>query len=116
MERRAGRDEAEEAYGDYQLVVDAIADRLLDIRESYARSLDEDAAERVPRRRSRARRRRATAATRRCSPISTLEPCDVSGRLRATARRVARLQKPRELEMRRRLRRATLLESERPSA
>ena len=29
---RAGRDEAEEAYGDYQLVVDAIADRLLDIR------------------------------------------------------------------------------------
>ena len=34
---------AEEAYGDYQLVVDAIADRLLDIRESYAHSLDEDA-------------------------------------------------------------------------
>ena len=37
--------EAEEAYGDYQLVVDAIADRLLDIRESYARTLDEEAAE-----------------------------------------------------------------------
>jgi hypothetical protein len=36
--------EAEEAYGDYQLVVDAIADRLLDIRESYAYTLDEDAA------------------------------------------------------------------------
>ena len=35
---------AEEAYGDYQLVVDAIADRLLDIRESYARTLDDDAA------------------------------------------------------------------------
>ncbi|MSO95299.1 MAG: hypothetical protein EXQ81_05835 [Thermoleophilia bacterium] len=35
---------AEDAYGDYQLVVDAIADRLLDIRESYARSLDDDAA------------------------------------------------------------------------
>jgi len=35
---------AEEAYGDYQLVVDAIADRLLDIRESYARTLDEEAA------------------------------------------------------------------------
>ncbi len=34
---------AEDAYGDYQLVVDAIADRLLDIRESYAHSLDEDA-------------------------------------------------------------------------
>ena len=35
---------AEEAYGDYQLVVDAIADRLLDIRETYARSLDDEAA------------------------------------------------------------------------
>ena len=40
----AAADEAEEAYGDYQLVVDAIADRLLDIRESYAGTLDEDAA------------------------------------------------------------------------
>ncbi len=37
-------EEAEEAYGDYQLVVDAIADRLLDIRESYSQSLDEEAA------------------------------------------------------------------------
>ena len=36
---------AEEAYGDYQLVVDAIADRLLDIRESYASSLDDDATD-----------------------------------------------------------------------
>lgn len=35
---------AEEAYGDYQLVVDAIADRLLDIRESYASTLDDDAS------------------------------------------------------------------------
>ena len=40
----AHADEAEEAYGDYQLVVDAIADRLLDIRESYSRSLDEGAS------------------------------------------------------------------------
>lgn len=40
----ASADEAEEAYGDYQLVVDAIADRLLDIRESYSQSLDEEAA------------------------------------------------------------------------
>lgn len=37
-------EEAEEAYGDYQLVVDAIADRLLDIRESYLQSLDDEAA------------------------------------------------------------------------
>jgi hypothetical protein len=37
-------DAAEEAYGDYQLVVDAIADRLLDIRETYASSLDDNAS------------------------------------------------------------------------
>lgn len=42
---RSGRDEAEEAYGDYQLVVDAIADRLLDIRETYAATLDADTAD-----------------------------------------------------------------------
>jgi hypothetical protein len=40
---RAGRDDAEEAYGDYQLVVDAIADRLLDLRETYALTLSDDA-------------------------------------------------------------------------
>jgi hypothetical protein len=40
----AGRDTAEEAYGDYQLVVDAIADRLLDVREAYASTLDGETA------------------------------------------------------------------------
>ena len=40
----AHADAAEEAYGDYQLVVDAIADRLLDIRESYCPSLDDAAS------------------------------------------------------------------------
>lgn len=40
---RAGREEAEEAYGDYQLAVDAAADRLLDIRETYAATLAADA-------------------------------------------------------------------------
>jgi hypothetical protein len=39
----AAAEEAEEAYGDYQLVVDAIADRLLDIRESYSQSLEASA-------------------------------------------------------------------------
>ncbi len=39
---RAGREDAEEAYGDYQLVVDAIADRLLDLREAYAATLPDD--------------------------------------------------------------------------
>jgi hypothetical protein len=40
-----GRDESEEAFGDYQLVVDAIADRLLDIRETYRRTLAPEADE-----------------------------------------------------------------------
>lgn len=40
----AGRDETEELYGDYQLVVDAIGERLYDIRETYAGTLDDDAA------------------------------------------------------------------------
>ena len=34
----------EELYGDYQLVVDAIGERLHEIRESYARSLDDPTA------------------------------------------------------------------------
>lgn len=42
---RAGVDEAEELYGDYQLVVDAIGEALHDIRETYAATLDESTAE-----------------------------------------------------------------------
>lgn len=42
---RAGRDDAEELYGDYQLVVDTIAERLLDVREAYAATLEDDAAD-----------------------------------------------------------------------
>ena len=42
---RAERAETEELYGDYQLVVDAIGDRLLDIRETYAAALADDAAD-----------------------------------------------------------------------
>jgi hypothetical protein len=42
---KAGREEAEELYGDYQLVVDAIADRLLDVRETYAGTLEDAAAD-----------------------------------------------------------------------
>jgi hypothetical protein len=42
----AARDDSEELYGDYQLVVDAIAEQLLDLRETYASSLDEGTAER----------------------------------------------------------------------
>ena len=40
----AERDEAEEAYGDYQLVLDAAGERLAELRDTYAATLDEDAA------------------------------------------------------------------------
>ncbi len=40
----ADRDESEELFGDYQLVVDAIGERLYDVRESYAGTLDETTA------------------------------------------------------------------------
>jgi hypothetical protein len=62
---RAGRDEAEEAYGDYQLVVDALADRLLDLRESYAATLDGDALDDY-------RRAFAAAAARRFKRYASL--------------------------------------------
>ena len=39
---RASADESEELYGDYQLVVDAIGERLYDIRETYAATLGDD--------------------------------------------------------------------------
>ena len=42
---RADRDEAEDLFGDYQLVVDAIGDRLLDLRETYAATLEDDVAD-----------------------------------------------------------------------
>jgi hypothetical protein len=42
---RAGRDETEELYGDYQLVVDAVGERLYDLREAYARTLENGAAD-----------------------------------------------------------------------
>jgi len=41
----AGADDSEELYGDYQLVVEAIGERLYDIRETYAARLDEGAAD-----------------------------------------------------------------------
>jgi hypothetical protein len=37
--------DSEELYGDYQLVVDAIGERLYDLRETYASSLDERTAQ-----------------------------------------------------------------------
>jgi isocitrate dehydrogenase kinase/phosphatase len=42
---RAGRAEAEERYGDYVDVVEAGTEVLADIRDHFARTLDDDAAE-----------------------------------------------------------------------
>jgi hypothetical protein len=39
----AGAGESEELYGDYQLVVDAIGERLYDLREAYAATADDPA-------------------------------------------------------------------------
>ena len=41
----AAREDTEELYGDYQLVVDQIAEQLLDLRETYAATLDDETAE-----------------------------------------------------------------------
>jgi hypothetical protein len=54
----AERDEAEEAYGDYQLVLEAIADRLGEIRDAYATTLDDDTADAYERAFERAARKR----------------------------------------------------------
>ena len=40
----AEREEAEEHYGDYLLAVEACADRLGEVRDGYARTLDDDPA------------------------------------------------------------------------
>ena len=42
---RADRDEAEERYGDYQDLVETGTEALADIRDTYARTLDDETAE-----------------------------------------------------------------------
>ena len=42
---RSSREETEERFGEYQLIVDALADRLLDVREAYASTLDDETAD-----------------------------------------------------------------------
>ena len=55
---RAGRDEAEERYGDYMDVVEAATEALADMRWQYASTLDEAAAEEYERVFNRAVRKR----------------------------------------------------------
>ncbi|MGH3072468.1 MAG: hypothetical protein ACRDNB_09415 [Gaiellaceae bacterium] len=40
----AEREDAEEAYSDFQLVLETVAERLEELRDGYAATLDEDAA------------------------------------------------------------------------
>ena len=42
---RADRDEAEEAYGDYTDAVEAVTEALAELRDRFARTLDEDAVD-----------------------------------------------------------------------
>ena len=42
---RAEREDAEELYGDYQLAIEAATDRLAELRDTYARTLEELDAE-----------------------------------------------------------------------
>ena len=54
----AEREEAEEAYGDYQLVLETVVERLEELRDTYAGTLDEDAREAYERAFGRAARKR----------------------------------------------------------
>jgi hypothetical protein len=55
---RTERDEAEEAYGDYMDVVETATEALADMRDRFARTLDEEAAERYEEEFNRAVRKR----------------------------------------------------------
>ena len=59
----AERELAEEAYGDYQLVLEAIADALADLRDTYAATLDDDTREAYEQAFDRAANRRFRSLT-----------------------------------------------------
>jgi len=54
----AEREDAEEAYGDYQLVLESIADQLEELHDTYASTLDADAADAYAQAFARAARKR----------------------------------------------------------
>ena len=54
----AERDDAEELYGDYQLALESLAERLGELRDTYAATLDESAADEYAAAFERAARRR----------------------------------------------------------
>jgi hypothetical protein len=55
---RAGRDDAEELYGDYMDAVETATEALADMRDRFAQTLDDDAAEEYEREFNRAVKRR----------------------------------------------------------
>lgn len=55
---RAGRDEAEESYGDYMDIIDAVKDALVDMRNRYEQTLDAAASEEYEAAFNRAARKR----------------------------------------------------------
>ena len=59
----AAREEAEEAYADFQLVLEAGAERLAALRDTYAATLDEQTEEAYAEAFARAARRRFPALT-----------------------------------------------------
>jgi hypothetical protein len=65
---RAGREDAEELYGDYLLTVEAGVEALEDLRDTYARTLAEGVDVRYEQRFNRAAARRLPAF-----PLKTLE-------------------------------------------
>ena len=55
---KASRDDSEDLFGDYQLIVESVGERLYEVRETYASSLDERTAEEYRRTFNRAASRR----------------------------------------------------------
>ncbi len=59
----AERDDAEEAYGDYQLVLESVVESLEELRDTYARTLDDDSRDAYERAFDRAARKRFPTLT-----------------------------------------------------
>jgi hypothetical protein len=59
----AERDEAEEAYSDYQLVLESVVESLEELRDTYAMTLDDDSREAYEQAFGRAARKRFPTLT-----------------------------------------------------
>ncbi len=82
---RAERDEAEEAYGDYQLVLEAVVDRLEELRDTYAATLDEETRGSYEQAFGRAARRRFPNLTRPPGMTMQIEDYALIGDLQTAA-------------------------------